>query len=341
MSKAKGRAILEEAATLAARGRPPEPEALAALVAEVQALLDAEPPSLRPRDPEGLPGGLLDLPDLPVLILPDLHGRVDFLAAALAWEPPLGLAGSPSLALLLERGEALLLCLGDAFHTEGPGAAKRWTGALREFRGGWTRHLLMDEEMGAVLSCVELILRAKAAFPKVFHYLKGNHDNIADEEGRGDHSFYKFALEGAMTASWFALRFGAELAAAYRRLELSLPLAARGLRFVASHAEPAFPLRPQDIVGYRRRPEVVEALTWTPNDVAQPDSVPDSLAALLGSAAGDTGALWFAGHRPVPGLYALRQGGRFVQFHNPLKRVVVFLRPGEAPDPARCVLELP
>jgi len=323
--------------------------------------LENEDPLLRPRNSSGRPGGLLDLPDLPTVILPDLHTRAGFLAAALSWRPPLGprganprasswlpfgvrprpaggaeARGSPRLAELLASGEAILLCLGDVFHSEGRDAPQRWARAEREYGYGWNLPSpAMDEEMGRALACVELILRAKAAFPRNFHYLKGNHDNVVNEEGNGDHPFYKFAEEGAMAASWFAARYGRDLQAAYRAFELSLPLAARGARFVASHAEPAFVLGPEDIIEARNRPQVAEALTWTGNGEALPGSVAAGLDLLLGQRA--SGARWFGGHRPVPGSYSLRADGLYVQFHNPLKQGLVLILPGEAPDPDRVV----
>lgn len=279
---------------------------------------------------------MLALPDSPVLILPDLHTRTAFLASALAWRPE---GQGPSMAELLERGEASMLCLGDIFHSEGELGSRSWKAALREYAGGWERSGAMDEEMGRALSCLELLLRAKEAFPRNFHCLKGNHDNIVNEDAHGDHGFYKFALEGEMASSWFGLRYGLELQAEYRCLELSLPLAARGRRFVASHAEPAFALSATDIVEYRSRPEVVEALIWTPNEGAEPGSVAASLSALLGAEA--EGSRWFGGHRPVQGLFALRQEGRYVQFHNPERHVVAFIPPGGRPDPERVIRELP
>ncbi|MBL8968573.1 MAG: hypothetical protein JNG85_16325 [Spirochaetaceae bacterium] len=337
--------LLLTARRLAVRRRPPEPRGFAALVAAALAVLGSEPPELRPRDTAGLPGGLLDLPDLPTVLVPDLHTRVDFLAGLLAWRPPLGAErtgglgaakAGPRLAELLERGEACLLCLGDAFHSEGAGAERRWRSAHVEYQSGWAARRVMDGEMGRALACVELILDAKLAFPRRFHYLKGNHDNIANERGRGDHPFYKYAEEGAMASSWFEEFYGPELKAAYRDLELSLPLLARGGRFLASHAEPAFALGPEAVVEFRRRPEVAEALTWTRNDAAAPDAVEAGLAAFLGDRA--AGARWFGGHRPVAGRYALRAGGRFVQFHNPDRRQVVLLLPGVEPDPERDIL---
>ena len=113
----------------------------------------------------------------------------------------------------------------------------------------------------------------------------------------------------------------------------------RGGRFAASHAEPAFALTVADIVDYRSRPDVVEALIWTPNDGAQAFSVERSLDALFGVERAD-GVLWFAGHRPVHERYALRANGRFVQFHDPAARRVAYLEPGRDPDPDRDILDI-
>jgi hypothetical protein len=323
---------------LAEASAPPSRREFAAAVEAALAVLEAEDPVLRPRDSSRRPGGLLDLSDLPTVLVPDLHARPAFLASVFDWRPPLS-PGRSSLASLLASGEANLVCLGDLFHSEAGGARERWLRAYREYASGWASREVMDEEMARSLAVARIVLEAKSAFPRNFHCLKGNHDNIADEEGRGDHGFYKFAAEGAMVASWFRESYGGALQARYRELELDLPVLALGARFAASHAEPAFALGREDAVEYRTRPEVVEALIWTPNDEAEPGSVARSLEALLGEDRA-AGALWFAGHRPVAGRYALRAGGRFVQFHEPGSRRVAFLMPGRDPDPDRDILDL-
>ena len=198
----------------------------------------------------------------------------------------------------------------------------------------------MDKEMAAALAAAQIVLEAKASFPRHFHYIKGNHDNITDEEGRGDHSFYKFVVEGEMVASWFAVSYGNRLLSSYREFELDLPLLTLGRRFAASHGEPAFALSREDLIEYRSRPDVVEALIWTANDAAEPFAVRQSLEALMGPEAAE-GALWFAGHRPVQGRYALRAGGRFVQFHDPGAQRVAYLLPGRDPDPERDIYDIP
>jgi hypothetical protein len=347
-------AFESRAQELAAR-RLPERRELAADVEAALSVLRNEDAALRPRDYSGRPGGLLLLPDLPTVLVPDLHARPSFLASIFSWRPPLGRGTSgsaargsvtrgsepdrPSLAALLSEGMANLVLLGDLFHSEAGGAYERWLRAYREYASGWERSEAMDEEMGRSLAVARIFLEAKLAFPRNFHCLKGNHDNVTDEEGRGDHSFYKFAAEGSMVSSWFRATYGSNLQARYREVELGLPLLALGERFAASHAEPAFALGREDVVECRSRPEVVEALIWTPNDGAAPGSVERSLGELLGEG-GAEGARWFGGHRPVDGRYALRAGGKYVQFHDPRARRVVLLEPGRDPDPERDILEV-
>jgi hypothetical protein len=323
----------------ASRAKPsvlPSRAELASIVDAVLALLCSESPALRPRDDKGRPGGLLMLAKLPTVLVPDIHARPAFLAQLFAWTPP-GLR--EPVASLLSRGEMNLVCVGDVFHSEWGRARDRWRQAYGEYASGWVSHGAMDEEMALSLAAARIVLEAKRAFPRYFHYLKGNHDNIADEEGRGDHSFMKFVAEGEMVASWFVLFYGVALLQRYRELELSLPLLAKGDRFVASHGEPAFALGVDELLEYRSRPDVVEALIWTPNDASEAGSVERSIEALFGPVKA-AGVLWFAGHRPVDGRFALRAGGRFVQFHNPGKHQVVFLLPGRDPDPRRDIYDI-
>jgi hypothetical protein len=321
---------------LAERPSLPSREELAALVERATSALDSEDAASRPRDSHGRPGGLVELPELPIVLMPDLHARPAFIASALEWKPP---GRRANLSSLLESGQACLACLGDVFHSEAAGARRRWSAAYREYASGWASRSSMDEEMALSLSAARILLEAKADCPSAFHYIKGNHDNIADEEGRGDHSFYKFAVEGEMVASWFLATYGRELLTAYRELELCLPLCVLGGHFAASHGEPAFALYREDLLEYRSRPDVVESLIWTANDEAEEGSVKASMEALLGPERA-RGALWFAGHRPVAGRYALRAGGLFVQFHNPSETRVALLEPGRLPDPERDILDL-
>jgi hypothetical protein len=327
---------LAERSRLSVASLPGRPE-LAGLLREAKSALESETEGLRPRDASGRPGGLIELPALPTVLVPDIHARPGFIASVLGWTPP-GF-GDP-LAILLDGGRACLVCLGDVFHSETGDARIRWDAAHREYAGHWASRAAMDQEMGLSLAAASIVLAAKTAFPSGFHYLKGNHDNIADEEGRGDHSFYKFAEEGPMVASWFRATYGEELLRAYRELELDLPLLTLGTHFAASHGEPAFALSRTDLIDYRSRPDVVQALIWTDNGYAEDQSVARSLDAFFGPHRAE-GTLWFAGHRPVSDRWALRANGRFVQFHDPRATRVVFLEPGRKPDPKRDILDIP
>lgn len=309
----------------------------AALAAGLSANLSA-PESLRQRAISGGgPGGALRLPARrPVVIVPDLHARPEFVdALCAAWLPQL----ECDLGRALAEEKATLLFLGDIPHAEGPEAARRWVTASRKLAAsGEERAILspeMDEEMGLSLRALLRVIDLETNFPGSVFCLKGNHDNMTNAADHGDFPFYKYADEGRMGALWLRTRYGHDIAAVLREYELSLPIAAIGDRFCASHAEPAFPITEAMLRDYRQKPDVVRALIWTANGEAEPGAVAESLSALLGSAQAAECALWFAGHRPISGAYAPRAGGRLIQIHNPSRWQLVYLIPGEGI--ARCI----
>jgi len=186
------------------------------------------------------------------------------------------------------------------------------------------------------LGLMQMVMECKSAFPGRFHFLKGNHENISNEEGGGNHPFVKFALEGFMVADYMRLFYGAGILAGHYAFEKELPLLAVGSGFLASHAEPAEPYTCQQVVGYREQPEVVLGLTWTGDGEAQEDSVRRMLEHYLGDA---EGSFYFGGHRPVRG-YNLRAEGRYVQIHDPERWVLAVLPADGAIDPERDILDI-
>ncbi len=316
--------ILERDALLA-------PQDYAALLDEVNDALENEPEELRPRDPAGRSGGLIQLAGgVETLLLPDLHGRTDFLLKILLAEEWDALAR-------MQEGRLQVVCVGDGFHGEAR-AYRRWQEAYSEWQTGWQHHSAIDEEMIESLGVMETVMRVKLAAPQQFHFLKGNHENISNELGGGNYPFVKFVEEGEMVASYVRHFLGAEFLDAYYRFEKNLPLVAVGDTFVVSHAEPIRPFAREEIVAYRDREDVVAGLTWTDNDRARRGSVAGTLAALLGSERAEQ-AYYFGGHRPVSGLFHARAGGRFIQFHNPDRRVVVRIVPGQPIDPRRDIVD--
>ncbi len=318
----------------AIRDRPAPPETVEYVDAleRVRGALAAEPPEVRPADPYGLPGGLIRLdPGLPTLLVPDLHARLDFFLGLLEWP---GCEGLPVLEGL-EAGQLQVLCLGDGMHAEAR-AAGRWKAAQREFTDGYRRHAHMDEEMRESLGLMQMVMECKAAFPRSFHFLKGNHENIANEEGGGNHPFVKFALEGFMVADYMRLFYGEQVLASHYEFEKQLPLLAVGNGFLASHAEPAQFYPWEKVVAFREDPQVVLGLTWTGDGEAEADSVQRMLEHYLGQA---EGAYYFGGHRPVRG-FNLRADGRYVQIHDPERWVLALLPADGRIDPQRDILDI-
>ena len=306
--------LRQELREIAETATPPDQDALGGDLTAALAVLYNEKSPTRPLDIEERPGGLVYLrPDLPTVIVPDIHARVDLVLSVLSLSLlPWGVPGA--LIDALSDESAQLLFLGDYVHAEAR-AARRWLIAFEEFQDDYSRHSAIDQEMAESLAVVRLIALLKSRFPPLVHCLKGNHENIANEHRDGNIPFGKFAYEGAMVAEYMR-RFYPSVFDLLYDFEKALPLVAVGPGFTAGHAEPARFFGKEEIINHRRDPEVVAGLTWTANDAAASGSVAEMLTALLPERAAHT-ALYFGGHRPIKGLYNLRAEGRYVQLHNP------------------------
>ena len=317
----------------ARRAGLPDREAYTALVRRTIETLRGEDPLYRPRDEQDRPGGLLRLDGRPTIIVPDLHARPWFLLQILAYRPGDG----TTVFELLHRGKLQMVCVGDGFHSESRGA-ERWKRAFKEFSGKYRRHSAMDEEMRESLGLMEIVMRLKIMHPDSFHFLKGNHENIQNEEGRGNHPFRKFAFEGEMVKEWVLKFYGGEFLSDFAEMEHEFPLLAADETFMVSHAEPARYYTREEVIRYREYDDVVLGLTWTPNDGAEEGSVGRMIYEYCSSPGG---ARYFGGHRPVKGKYTLRADDKYVQLHNPGTYSVALLEPGVPPDPERDILVIP
>ena len=296
------------------RGLPALPD-LQNTIEKGLSCLKNEEAAIRPRALPGAPGGLIRLkPEGYFVIIPDLHGRVDFFNAVMNWS---GFSGRP-LALDIADGRAQVICVGDAFHSESRGRM-RWQKAMKEWTGGYRIHKQMDREMIENLGLLEMINIVKTAYPGQFHFLKGNHENIANEEGGGNHPFRKYAAEGAMVKLWVQTFLGMKFFKALYAWEKALPLLAEGPDFLICHAEPGRSITPPEVINAYENPEIIHELTWTGNDQAEPGSV---LRTLKNFGKADEKSRIFGGHRTVSGYYALRQDGRYVQINTPKTWVI-------------------
>ena len=273
---------LETIRAIASRDALPEKEAYVRLLERAITALEHENRGARPPDSTGLSGGLVRLDKtLPTLILPDLHGRTDFFLAVL--ESPYAAGGT--VANAIQTGALQMLCLGDGFHSERRGK-KRWVRAFEEYTHGYRTRTAMDGEMTESLSLMEMVMECKCAFKDRFHFIKGNHENILNEEGNGNHAFRKFSYEGEMVREYVTLFYGQDFLELYALFEKRLPLFAIGATFLASHAEPYRFFAEEELVEARIRPEVTLGLTWTGNDEATEGSVRAMLDAYLPGVAG-------------------------------------------------------
>lgn len=100
----------------------------------------------------------------------------------------------------LSSGKLQVVCVGDGFHSESR-AILRWKKALGEYTMDFIEHRAIDEEMSESLGVIIMVMKLKTAFPYFFHFLKGNHENIANENSADNRSFRKFVYEGAMVTT--------------------------------------------------------------------------------------------------------------------------------------------
>lgn len=342
------KALHETAAILSRRDELPSNTLLDHTIAQTIAVLKQESSgAYRPRcglsDGSSVPGGLLDFRGerrLPLLIVPDLHARPDFFRTLMLFSLPERYLPPDSTGAmvceLLARSQLRIVCVGDGLHSEAPGYG-RWRQALRDYAAGIADGDAMREEMAAGLSLMLMVMRLKCLYPAHFHFLKGNHENILNAEGGGNHGFVKFAAEGAMTAAFMRTYYGESLTAQYARFERLLPVCAVFPQCIVSHAEPETAYSREELIQAPVRPDVTEGLTWTDNGAAQYAGVRRMLRDFLPDA---PCARYFGGHRPVHSRYELRDEGAFVQIHNPLEWRAAVVSADGAFDEERDILDI-
>lgn len=295
-----------------------------------------ENPLIRPMDSTENPGGVLHLyRDLPTLIIPDLHARMDFIISLMNHR----LFSQETVFESLKNKRLQIVCVGDGMHAESR-ARQRWQMAMAEFKNDWQDHTNMDQEMYESLGLMEMIMELKCLFPDHFHFLKGNHENIKNESNHGNLPFMKFALEGIMVTSYIKKFYGQKYLERYAVFERNLPLLAIGKNFLVSHAEPARNFSYSEVLNYRQSDEVVLGLTWTDNGSVPQDSAAQMLNDILGPYIAKT-ALYFGGHRPIQNLFQIRGNGKYVQIHNPYKFVVACLDPAGSIILNKDIIEIP
>lgn len=279
----------------------------------------------------------------PLIVVPDLHGRRDFFLSLLLWHLPepfrqTGADRLPdeSVLQLLAAGRIRIVCVGDLFHSESRGKV-RWQASYKAYLHGNAVSEAMTEEMCENLSLLQMVALLQLAFSDDFVFLKGNHENILNRTGGGDFAFRKFAEEGEQVHAFMDKVYGPQLVRRIFDWEQLLPLCALTDNCVVTHGEPLHAFSREAIECMEG--SVIAGLTWTRNDEADEGSVIQTMQSLYADERWKT-AVWIAGHRPVSDLYALRQGGAFVQIHNPWNEQVAVVLPDRPFNPETDICQL-
>ncbi|NQU63194.1 MAG: hypothetical protein HQ517_02760, partial [SAR324 cluster bacterium] len=131
--------------------------------------LENESVKWRPEDRGGQSGGFILLsPDVPTLVVPDLHGRSDYLPDLLSFK-----LNDKTVYELLKVGRIQIVCVGDGMHSEKRGKA-RWQIAFSEYKNNFEDCPAMTAEMTENFQTMAMVMKLKSTFPEYFHFLKGN-----------------------------------------------------------------------------------------------------------------------------------------------------------------------
>jgi hypothetical protein len=193
---------------------------------EVNRNLEHDP--YRPLATDGLPGGLVELPDdLVPVIIGDLHANLDNLVKILA---------ENRFVQEMQRGRAAVILLGDAVHRE--------------------EESLLDEMQSSVVM-MDFILRMMRALPGRFIYLRGNHDSFS-------HEVTKEGVEqGRLWRSLLGELRGSRYVEEMERFYQLGPYIAVSEGFIACHAGPPLEsVSRQTLVDIRRHTRLMHQLTW-------------------------------------------------------------------------------
>lgn len=291
--------------------------------------LENESESYRQKNLKNFPGGLLDFSDYqkPVIVVPDIHARAEFLTDLLDFNLKNHLGKEISVLEALNQNEIKIICVGDGVHSESRGL-ERWKNAWQDYQNGLYDGKSMREEMKENISTMMIVMSLKNIFTSDFHFLKGNHENVLNENFDGNFSFRKFVMEGEMCFKFFQEVYGDAVLHLISVWEKSLPVFALFKNFCISHAEPLEVYNRKQIVNCFQNPNVIEGLTWTPNDAVKKNTCWETFKNLNPNAE-KRNFFYLGGHRPVKEKYNLRQNGTYIQFHNTNQENIAFCIPGK------------
>lgn len=284
-------------------------------------------------------GGLIELSDLPAIIIPDLHARREMLSAILSTSLREGPYAGRQIFELLQQGQIHVICVGDIVHSE-----ERANWVIND-DGEWTEELL-DKEMVRSLGAATMMMHLKTQYPEHFHCLRGNHDDMAGEISADFRKFVGLKYEhdelvfvggrpvitadrgeSKIVRDWVLDRegWGQPFLQHWASFDRALPLFARASYYVISHTLPLIPLLETEIRNPHRPREISLELTSRRgiNEVA-------IFGTLTNLGIRVSTQRWFHGHsRVLPeingGKYEESLDGLVVRLNNPRQHVFAYV----------------
>ncbi len=283
--------------------------------------------------------GLVQLQDLPTIVIPDLHARRALLIAIFSTQLANGPYAGRQVFDLLQQGLLNVVCVGDIVHSE---ERSDW---VINLDGEWTAELL-DKEMVRSLGAGAMVMYLKTQYPAHFHCLRGNHDDIAGELAADFRKFVGLKYENdelvfvdgrpvitgdkgesKLVREWVLNRegWGQPFLETWARFESALPLFAQAPYYVISHTLPHIPLTSAEIRDPHRAREV--SLELTSRRGINEAAITGTLENL---GLQETTQRWFHGHSQVPpevngGKYEESLDGLIVRLNNPKQHVFAYV----------------
>jgi hypothetical protein len=196
------------------------------LVQQVKEILADEP--YRVRDSNGLPGGLVQLPDqTSIVFVGDLHAQCDNLIKLLT---------DGSLLSAIKHGTTCLVLLGDVVHSDIQGQL---------------------EEMQPSMAIIDLFLMLKKRFPANVFCCRGNHESYSPDVGKSGVS------QGLLFRKFLQKERGKAFAETIGEMFENLPYVIRGKDCAACHGAPTRGrVTEESIINIRRYPGIQHEITW-------------------------------------------------------------------------------
>jgi hypothetical protein len=210
-------------------GRPISPfddvEALE-VIRDLNGIMAAE--AYRERDDDGLPGGIIEFPeDMPIVIMGDIHARVDNV---------LRLISEGGILEALESDNVCLVFLGDLPHSEASGEL---------------------EDMTSSVFILDLFAMLKLRFPRNVFSIHGNHESFSSDVAKGG------VPQGLLFRKYLKKRRGKAYVNEVEALFDKLAYVVRGNGFAACHGAPVrSAVDRQTLVNIRRYPGLQREIVW-------------------------------------------------------------------------------